>query len=418
MPQNPATIDVLGSQLQNNFNNISSLLSTIITGVTGEIEEQVKREVTNIFGSTNLEELVKSQVETVIERNLKDYNDRLKKGLDLMLNNMTSHLTEQLDEKVRIAVKNSLSSIDLGNMVKLKVDDIVKNKITSYDFPANSIKAESINWGKVKLSGSLVQGGVIENFNSTGIQDNSNKVQLTVIDDAVIVEDKIITNEIHAQNAEISNMVVRGNIEVTGNFVSNENFDNQIKKASKLVVDEYFSTDIDIKKNKLIAEGKLLLSQDTLGPSVINSNIRKLGLLQSLRVQGDSAFSETMFVGENKRIGINTDNPEGTLTIWDDDAEVTIAKKSRRNMRIGSTRDSDITFGSNNKDQLVLKSSIVELLEPLRFMGLKISVMDKIPEHSGEPGEIVLIKNPKENQSMVYICRGNNSWATVKLEIK
>jgi hypothetical protein len=418
MPQNPDTIDVLGSQLQTNFNNISSLLSTIITGVTGEIEEQVKREVSKLFGSTNLEELIKSQAEAVIEKNIKDYNDRLKNGLDLMLNKVTSHITEQLDEKVRIAVKNSLSSMDLGNLVKVKVDDIIKNKINSYDFPPGSIKAESINWGKVKLSGSLIQGGVIENFNSTGIQDNSNKVQLTVIDDAVIVEDKVITNELHAQNVEVSDIVVRGNIEVTGNFISNENFNTQIKKSSKLVIDEYFNTDIDIKKNKILAEGRLLLNHDTLGPSVLYSNIRKLGLLQSLRVQGDAVFSETMHVGENKRIGINTDNPEGTLTIWDDDAEITIAKKSRRNMRIGSTRDSDITFGSNNKDQLVLKSSIVELLEPLRFMGLKISVMDKIPEHNGEPGEIVLIKNPKENQSMIYVCRGGNSWATVKLEIK
>lgn len=417
MPQNPTTIDVLGNQLQTNFNNISSLLSTIITGVTGEIEAQVKNEVSKIFGSVNLEDAIKSQVESVIEKNIESYNSRLKNGLDLMLNKMTNELANQLDEKVRIAVKNSLSSIDLGNLVKQKVNDVVTNKITSYDFPANSIKAGAINWQDIALSGNLIKGGVIEKFNSTGIQDNSNRVQLTVIDDAVVVEDRIISNELHTQNIETVDLTVRGNVEITGNFIKNENFTNQIKQASKLVIDEFVNSDIDIKKNKLLSEGKLLLTNDTLGPGVVNSNIRKLGLLQNLRVQGDAVFSETMFVGENKKIGVNTDNPEGVLTIWDDDADITFAKKSRRNMRIGSTRDSDLTLGSNNKDQLTFKSSIVELAEPLRFMGLKISVMDKIPEYTGEPGEIVILKNPKENQSMIYMCKGSNTWASVKLEL-
>ena len=417
MPQNPTTIDVLGNQLQTNFNNISSLLSTIITGVTGEIEAQVKQEVSKIFGSVNLEDAIKSQVETVIEKNLESYNARLKNGLDLMLNKMTSELASQLDEKVRIAVKNNLSAIDLGNLVKQKVNDIVTSKITSYDFPASSIKAGSINWKDFTLSGNLIKGGVIEKFNSTGIQDNSDRVQLTIINDAVIVEDRIISQELHTQNIETVDLIVRGNVEVTGNFVKNENFTNQIKQASKLAIDEFVNNDIDIKKNKLLTEGKILLTQDTLGPSVVNSNIRKLGLLQNLRVQGDAVFSETMFVGENKKIGINTDNPEGVLTIWDDDADLTFAKKSRRNMRIGSTRDSDLTLGSNNKDQVILKSSIIELLEPLRFMGLKLSVSDRIPEHIGEPGEIVILKNPKENQSMIYMCKGSNTWAGVKLEL-
>lgn len=417
MPKDPTTIDVLGNQLQTNFNNISSLLSTIITGVTSEIEAQVKQEVVKIFGNTNLEDAIKSQVNTVVEKNLENYNSRLKNGLDLMLNKMTSELASQLDEKVRVAVKNSLSSIDLGNLVKQKVNDIVTNKITSYDFPPNSIAAGSINWKDTTVSGNLIKGGVIENFNSTGIQDNSTKVQLTVIDGAIVVEEKIISKELHTQNIEAVDLVVRGNIEVTGNFIKNDNFTNQIKQASKLVVDEFFSNDIDLKKNKLLTEGRLLLSNDTLGPSVVNSNIRKLGLLQNIRVQGDAVFSETMFVGENKKIGINTDNPEGVVTIWDDDADITFAKKSRKNMRIGSTRDSDLTLGSNNKDQLILKSSIIELLEPLRFMGLKISVMDKIPEYNGEPGEVVILKNPKENQSMIYLCKGNNIWASVKLEV-
>jgi hypothetical protein len=158
-----------------------------------------------------------------------------------------------------------------------------------------------------------------------------------------------------------------------------------------------------------------LLNSTTLGPGVVNSNIRKVGLLQNLRVQGDAEFNSTMTVGEKGRVGINTDSPDGALTIWDEDAEITFSKSSRRRMRIGSTRDGELVFGSNNKDQLFLRNNLEEITEPLKIMGIKFSVLDQIPDHRGEPGEIVYNRNARSGQPIIYICQGNNNWAAVNI---
>jgi len=172
-----------------------------------------------------------------------------------------------------------------------------------------------------------------------------------------------------------------------------------------------------LKDKNIVNNGKLLLNSTTLGPSVVNSNIRKLGLLQNLRVQGDAAINNTMTVGENGRVGINTDSPDGALSVWDEDAEITFSKSSRRTMRIGSNRDGELILGAANKDQLQIKANLIEITEPLRLMGIKFSVSDGIPDYRGEPGEIVYNKTARSGQPIIYICQGNNTWAAVNITI-
>jgi hypothetical protein len=58
MPQTPTTIDVLGQQLQKDFGNISQLLGSVLTGLSGEIEAQVKQEIVRVFGDTDFDSII------------------------------------------------------------------------------------------------------------------------------------------------------------------------------------------------------------------------------------------------------------------------------------------------------------------------------------------------------------------------
>lgn len=415
MPKDPTTIDVLGQQLQKDFGNISQLLGSVLTGLSGEIEAQVKQEIVRVFGNTDFDTIIRKQVEAVIEKNIESYNKRLHAGFTAALKNITESVEAELDEKVRIAAKNAISTIDIPNLVQRTVKTIYEDKVKAYDFPANSISASAIQWKGITLSGDIIKSGSIENFSSTGIKDNASNIKLTVSDNEITVSNKLIAQEVHSGHAELGDVTVRGKLTVTGDFAITESLSEMLAEVGTIAINEYFAKDFDLKDKNVVNNGKLLLNSTTLGPSVVNSNIRKLGLLQNLRVQGAAAINNTMIVGENGRVGINTDSPDGALSVWDEDAEITFSKSSRRTMRIGSNRDGELILGAANKDQLQIKANVIEITEPLRLMGIKFSVLDGIPDHKGEPGEVVYNRLARSGQPIVYVCQGNNNWAAVNI---
>ena len=152
-----------------------------------------------------------------------------------------------------------------------------------------------------------------------------------------------------------------------------------------------------------------ILNSDTLGPQIINSNIRRLGNLQELSVEGQAIIHETLVVTNNK-VGINTESASGALSVWDEDAEFTLVKHSPKTMYAGSTRITDVVLGSNNQEQIGLKTNgVIELNGPVRFGGLLIRIVDRIPEQIGEPGEIAVMRDG----TAIYRCLGQNSWGKI-----
>ena len=79
-------------------------------------------------------------------------------------------------------------------------------------------------------------------------------------------------------------------------------------------------------------------------------------------------------------------------------------------MFAGSTRITDVILGSNNQEQIKLKTDgTIELNGQLRFNGILINVVDRIPEKIGEPGEIAILRDG----SAIYRCQGQNSWGRI-----
>jgi hypothetical protein len=300
-----------------------------------------------------------------------------------------------------------LGTLDINAIVSSKAEAAANNAISTFKFPDNSIPFTSLNFDAAQLPAAKIDSGIIPQFNSRGISDTSTKTQLVVTDDGIVT-----TNNITAENLLIDDNAFFKNIKVDGNF-SIAGLDAFVKsiadETSAVYAAQNNKQDIDISGRNIVYGDRLILSSDTLGSQIINSNIRRLGNLQELSVEGQAIIHETLVVTNNK-VGINTESASGALSVWDEDAEFTLVKHSPKTMYAGSTRITDVILGSNNQEQIGLRTNgIIELNGPLRFNGILINVVDRIPERIGEPGEIAILRDG----TAIYRCLGQNSWGKI-----
>ena len=382
-----------------------------------------------------IEETIAATVRASIESHIQNINldeiiaEHLQKQVSNVIINLTGKIFSQIVEKrdleseVTALVNNILAdqlltlghnkvgellgTLDISSIVASKAEKLASDAISSFKFPDSSIPFASLNLDGAQLPAAKIDSGIVAQFNSTGISDTASKTQLVVTDDGIVT-----TNNITAENLLIDDNAFFKNITVDGNF-SIAGLDIFVKsianETAAIYVAQSDRRDIDISGRNIVYGDRMILNSDTLGPQIINSNIRRLGNLQELSVEGQAIIHETLVVTNNK-VGINTESASGALSVWDEDAEFTLVKHSPKTMYAGSTRITDVVLGSNNQEQIGLKTNgVIELNGPVRFGGLLIRIVDRIPEQIGEPGEIAVMRDG----TAIYRCLGQNSWGKI-----
>lgn len=310
----------------------------------------------------------------------------------------------QIEQAVKDYIDGAIDAII--NKVAVKVHNEIDTSLRSLQFPEGSIASSAIAWQPYSLSGSYISGGSIKDFSSSGIEDKSNNVQLTILDDHVVVEGEFTAmNLTAADTVTTKHLSLTGTLEIGTDIIDHGalagliqiHFDNKIQESL-----EPF--------NEFLNNGTPLVQRESLANTVTSSNLRKLGNLTELNVLGDAKFSETLYVGANGRIGINTEEPSGALTIWDENAEVSFIKSSKKTMYIGSTRGSSLELGVNLEGKIIINEDGVTIPDPITFMGVKISTSTTVPEGEGSPNEICYVLHVREDQPRLYICLGGNKW--------
>ena len=287
--------------------------------------------------------------------------------------------------QIEQAVKNYIDgAIDaIINKVAVKVHNEIDTSLRSLQFPEGSIASSAIAWQPYSLSGSYISGGSIKNFSSTGIEDKSNNVQLTILDDHVVVEGEFTAmNLTAADTVTTKHLSLTGTLEIGTDIIDHgalagliqTHFDNKIQESL-----EPF--------NEFLNNGTPLVQRESLANTVTSSNLRKLGNLTELNVLGDAKFSETLYIGSNGRVGIN-----------------------KKTMYIGSTRGSNLELGVNLEGKIIINEDGVTIPDPITFMGVKISTSTTVPEGDGSPNEICYVLHVREDQPRFYICLGGNKW--------
>ncbi len=204
--------------------------------------------------------------------------------------------------------------------------------------------------------------------------------------------------------------------------------------------DRFFSSEsLDLAKEKSISiGGTKIIDSESLGPSVIKSNLREVGRLKGLIVDGSVSINQYVFYNAAlDRLGFGTDEPNAAIGIADKGVEVIIGTNEQMHGMIGTfastdfnvvtgnisrisvKANGDVTFGNANRNPIQVKvlgkmsigvevpDSNVDLhvAGPVRFNNkLHLSASSPPTQGNYNIGDIVWNDNPSVGQSVGWIC--------------
>lgn len=101
-----------------------------------------------------------------------------------------------------------------------------------------------------------------------------------------------------------------------------------------------------------------VLSETELGPTVTKSNIREIGRLRKLNVDGDVVFNQYLFYDANSdRLGLGTDQPKAALSIADMNIELMFGASEPNVGAIGTFNSADLEFVTDSTGRLTVKAN-------------------------------------------------------------
>lgn len=323
---------------------------------------------------------------------------------------MSKDIQDKLDLAVKSRVVQTVSQRDIGTEINNRIADFVEDRMERAVLPDSFIPAQSINWNNFKLPAEIIGNGTIENFSSQGIEDSAEEVNLTVLDGQVVVENELLTNYLAVlRSANIADLKV-SNLTVDQKITINSpEFADQVKSLVDSRINQHsIENDLDLNGKPLMSNKVKLIDNKSLGSGIVESNLRKLGRLTNLNVTGETTLAETVYV-DNGRLGINTEEPNGVFTAWDEESEISIRKYKNRTMFVGSTRDSELVLGVNGDAVVAVRKHGIET-NSVKIGNITVTSTKREPTHRGSPGDLAVNEATVGNQPWAWRCTGGEKW--------
>jgi len=269
----------------------------------------------------------------------------------------------------------------------------------------------------------LVHEKFMKNFTSNGIKDQATQLQLTVMDETVVVENQLVAKSLQVMGpTSVKDLTVTGSINTDNKSwntlaeeISSRTLDkidtNWQDRLVKQVLEKIQDHGIDF--DQVTMEGSPLIAGNVLNSFITQSNLQKLGHLQDLTVKGEAHIYNTVSV-VNKRLGINTATPESALSVWDEEVAVIIGKHRAKQAYIGTSRDQGLAIGVNRVPQIEIDATGLTVVKRLQVGLHKISHETQVPGWSGTRGDIVFNASPGSDRVFAWVCLGGHKWQTLK----
>lgn len=238
---------------------------------------------------------------------------------------------------------------------------------------------------KRSLTGDHLKGGTIFNFASTGIKDEATSQQIVVKDSAVEINNLVVNSvkgsisvedAVSAKRITVDVLEVR-EIKTEQKLGQSASLELTVSDGETLIgkgmllkgsgttkqfiftgnPDKFVSTEnIELIKDKEFRINNTpVLTETSIGPSVVKSNLRELGRLRALIVDGPVSFGQYIFYNSNNdRLGLGTENPNAGLSVCEEGVEVLVGTREQTRGMIG-------TFGSNSFDVVTDNTSRIAI---------------------------------------------------------
>ena len=187
-------------------------------------------------------------------------------------------------------------------------------------------------------------------FRTQGIEDLSTQVSLTVYNGRIVVDYVEPKKDLQFTGNNFSELEGRG-IKWTDNrkTKSFKYFNNKLRSdlSIDLAEDQTFSIN-----------DTPVLSFNEIGNTVTKSNLKTLGILKSLKVAGTSELGEFVYVNSDlNRVGINTDAPAATLTIFENNSSIGLGSRKNNHAFIGTLNNSSLEIVTDGTPRISLLSN-------------------------------------------------------------
>jgi hypothetical protein len=391
---------------------VTQLVDEIKTKLDGEIQASIVSQIDNALAEFDFTSVVEEVAGPKLDSKIQNFqidSSKIEAEIGRIGAGAIDTLKNTVTDKVYEAAKEY---IDNYNLVPV-IEQTVKTYLTKMRFPDQSINSSAIDFADLTLSGDNIAGGIIKNFASTGIDDRASACQLTILDTHVVVEKPILTTGVQVKGSSKveDNLFVDGIATIAEFNVESEGF-AQIINASKQSMQDSFATGVVAPSLKW--NDKELINDKELAPTILTSNLRKVGTLEELQTRGETLLDNTLYVS-NKRVGVNTLEPSYALSVWDGEIEVAINKINQTRAFIGTHRPTAVTLGSSGKDNISLEPDGSVTINDLRLGALPISTASSQPNWSGIAGEIVFNDSPKIGVPIGWVCLDGHRWANFGL---
>jgi hypothetical protein len=325
--------------------------------------------------------------------------------------------------------------------------------------------APKVEFKDREISGNKINGGMITNFRSAGIKDSTVYKETPVL---TIEDNKIIVASI-AVNAITNPLVIQGALTVQGEITATKLHVNEIsadvrhERTSPLEFkgegkaaynkgliwtggdyvkqltlqpkpDRLFSSEsLDLNKDKAYyIAGQEVLTENSLGVAITKSNLKKVGTLQGLSVNGDVNIDNYVYWdSDSMRLGLGTESPNGAVSVRSFDHEFVIDPTEDKKFKIGTWSTSGleiitddtprIAIGANGgitlADRVVVKGKLgvgvknfsddadITTAGPVRFQGKKQEVGADIPVGGAYVlGDVVWNSQPRKTGYVGWVC--------------
>lgn len=403
---------------------VECIVAEISCNVISKLDSVVTTMIEQKLSNYDFDHYIKEAASISFDKKILNYNldsKKLENKIVDKINTTIESVRAETISSINSGVKDELDKLDVRSVYKDAISNMLADKLENYTFPEKSINSAAINLENFVISGNNIAGGIIKEFSSTGIDDRSTQVALTILDHVTVIENNLLTQDLTVQGS----VVINGNFELNGQVKEDSNFyNNLINKTSSTVISKLDNTLFDrysqiifnniktegLDLSKITIDGKEIIKDNGLSGQITESNLQKLGQLKELQVLGESLLSETLYT-TNKRIGINTIEPSATLSIWDDEIEIVIHKKRKDTAFIGTSRKQKVILSANSNENILLEDDGTTLIPNLKIGKNKFTSADSPPNYVSERGHIVWNGNPNPGGPMGWICLGAANWA-------
>jgi hypothetical protein len=122
-----------------------------------------------------------------------------------------------------------------------------------------------------------------------------------------------------------------------------------------------------------------ILSETQLGATVVKSNLRELGRLRGLIVDGDLSVNQYLYYNSSTdRLGLGTEQPNAALSIAEDGIEILIGTSNGSTGKIGTFASNDLDIVTDNTARITIEGGGNIKLGNKAFGPIQVTVHGKL----------------------------------------